>query len=87
MPGPKPITMRSKAVRKPVESDPGLVWGPLNSALLALGLGLLVVGFWTLARGSLTLAPVCLVLGYVVFIPASLLLRGRGQDTARAQGE
>ena len=87
MPSPKPITTRIKNVRKPIEADPGLVWGPLNSVLLALGLALLVVGFWTLTRGSLTLAPVCLVLGYVVFIPASLLLRGRGQDPAQAQGE
>jgi hypothetical protein len=87
MPNPKPITTRIKTVRRPIESDPGLVWGPLNSLLLGLGLALLVVGFWTLARGSLTLAPVCLVLGYVVFIPAALLLRGRGQDTAQSQGE
>jgi hypothetical protein len=34
-----------------------------------------------LSRGSTTLAPVLLVLGYCVLVPASLLLRGRNHGT------
>jgi uncharacterized membrane protein len=52
-----------------------------NSLLLGLGLAVLVVGYFALSRGSITLAPVLLVLGYVVLIPASLLLRRRVQGS------
>jgi hypothetical protein len=34
----------------------------------------------SLAKGSLTLAPVLLVAGYCVMIPASLLVRGTGSN-------
>src|SRR5262245_16180489 len=37
----------------------------------------LVMGYLALSRGSITLAPVLLVAGYCVLIPASLLIRGR----------
>jgi len=39
----------------------------------------LIAGYVALSRGSITLAPVLLVLGYCGLIPASLLLRGRNQ--------
>jgi hypothetical protein len=42
-------------------------------------MAVLVMGYLALSRGSITLAPVLLVLGYCVFIPASLVLRGRNQ--------
>ena len=63
--------------RKPPEADLGFDWGPLNSLLLALGVAVIAIGYVALSRGSVTLAPVLLVLGYCVLIPASLLTRGR----------
>jgi len=65
--------------RKLAEADLGFSWGPLNSLLLGLGVAVLIAGYVTLSRGSITLAPVLLVLGYCGLIPASLLLRGRNQ--------
>jgi hypothetical protein len=67
--------------RRALETDLGFSWGVANSAMLALGLGVLAVGYVALSRGSITLAPVLLVLGYVVFIPASLLIRGRKEGS------
>ncbi len=58
------------------EVDLGFRWGGLNSALLVLGVGALAAGYISLANGSITLAPVLLVTGYCVFIPAALLIRG-----------
>jgi hypothetical protein len=49
-----------------------------NSVLLLAGVALLVAGYLSLSRGSITMAPVLLVTGYCVFIPASLLVRGGG---------
>jgi hypothetical protein len=71
----KPKSLRSKLQ---AEVDLGFRWGPLNTVLLAAGVALLVAGYLSLSRGSITMAPVLLVTGYCVFIPASLLVRGGG---------
>jgi hypothetical protein len=71
-------TSRARVSRKSqVEPDLGFTWGLANSVLLGLGFVVLVGGYFALSKGSITLAPVLLVLGYVVLIPASLLLRKR----------
>jgi hypothetical protein len=79
----KPNVTRPKSLKAKMaapEVDLGFRWGVLNSALLALGVAVLVVGYMSLAKGSLTLAPVLLVTGYCVMIPASLLVRGTGSN-------
>jgi hypothetical protein len=77
----KPTTTRPRALRKPVETDLGFSWGPLNNLLLAAGLAALVSGYVALSKGSTTLAPVLLVAGYCGFVPASLLIRRRAQGS------
>ena len=77
----KPNVTRPKSLRAKTaapEVDLGFRWGPLNSGLLLLGVAVLAGGYKSLAGGSLTLAPVLLVTGYCVLIPASLLVRGSG---------
>jgi hypothetical protein len=54
--------------------------GKSNTALLAIGAVVVVFGYVFLDRGSVTLAPLLLVAGYVVLIPAGLLLGFRGTD-------
>ena len=79
----KPNVTRPKSLRPKSagpEVDLGFQWGVLNTALLALGVAVLVVGYMSLAKGSLTMAPVLLVAGYCVMIPASLLVRGTGSN-------
>ena len=69
---------RSRNTRRPVvEVDHGFRWGTLNSVLLAAGVATLVVGYVLLAKGDITMAPALLVFGYVVLVPASLLVRPR----------
>ncbi len=72
---PKSIKPKGPAA----EVDLGFRWGVVNSALLALGVVALAAGYMALAGGSVTLAPVLLVTGYCVIIPAALLLRGPRQ--------
>ena len=72
---------RARAGRKVAEPDLGFSWGLANSLLLGLAVAVLVAGFVALSRGSITLAPVLLVLGYCGLIPASLLIRGRNQGS------
>lgn len=54
-------------------------FGTLNLILLLVAAAVIAVGYWLLGRGSITAAPLLLVLGYVVLIPAALLI-GRGRD-------
>ena len=78
----KPV-VRPRSQRKPAESDLGFHWAAVNSALMALGLILILVGYFALSKGSITLAPLLLVAGYVVVVPAALVLLGR----EKASGE
>ena len=78
----KPV-VRARGQRRPAEADLGFSWGPVNSALLALGVILILVGYLALSKGSITLAPILLVAGYVIVVPAALVLVGR----RRASGE
>ncbi|MBQ3840063.1 MAG: hypothetical protein IKC23_12330 [Fibrobacter sp.] len=57
-----------------------------NFILIAIGILLLVIGFFCLQQGpadnpvSLTVAPLILVLAYVVVIPLGILFGGKKQD-------
>ena len=72
---------RLRGPRKAAEADLGFSWGLTNSLLLGLAVAVLVAGFLALSRGSTTVAPVLLVLGYCGLIPVSLLIRGRTQGS------
>ena len=58
-------------------------FGRLNLIVLVAGLAVIVVGYIFLGSGgansvqSLTIAPILLLIGYLVFLPASILLRDR----------
>src|SRR5438034_11603726 len=49
-----------------------LRFGPKNYIILGGALVSLAVGYWLLSKGSTTLAPVLLVLGYCVLFPVGL---------------
>lgn len=57
--------------------------GKVNLALLGGALVAIVAGYVMLDRGSVTGAPMLLVLGYVVLVPAGLLWGySRGEEDA-----
>jgi hypothetical protein len=59
-----------------------------NVALLAAGAVVVLFGYVLLNRGSVVLAPLLLCLGYVVLIPAGLLIGFRGDHRDRVgEGE
>ncbi len=51
-----------------------LQFSAVNGILGALGIGAVVLGFVLLAQGSVTAAPLLLVLGYVVLLPLAIIL-------------
>ena len=73
----KPGNTRPRSLKKPIETDLGFSWGMPNTVLMGLGFVALAAGYVLLSMGSTTVAPVLLVGGYCVLIPASLVVRGR----------
>ena len=60
----------------PAERDGGeLRLGKRNFLMLSLGVLLICVGYLRLRQGSVTDAPILLVLGYCVVIPLGLVLK------------
>jgi hypothetical protein len=67
----KPMARVSKAEAKLI-----LPFTKKNYTLFAIGLAVIVLGYVTLGYGSITLAPILLVLGYCVIIPVAILING-----------
>ena len=55
-------------------SRESLHFSAVNLVLGIAGLAALSLGYWFLAQGSITAAPLLLVLGYVVLLPLALIL-------------
>jgi len=56
------------------EDRPSLRFSAVNGALGAGGLAAIALGYWMLSQGSITAAPLLLVLGYVVLLPLAIIL-------------
>jgi hypothetical protein len=66
---------------RPASAPAGLTLGPRNYAALGAALVSILLGFLLLSRGSITAAPILLVLGYCVLVPYGLAA-GRGSGEA-----
>ena len=57
-----------------------------NYVLFGIGLALIIVGYFVMAAGevnsfqSLTLAPIMLFIGYIIFLPAALIYREKSPE-------
>lgn len=60
--------------------------GTWNVVLLVAGAVVVLFGYVLLNRGSVVAAPLLLLAGYVVLIPAGLLLGFRGEIDSQAGG-
>lgn len=67
---------RGGSSRPDRSDDPSaaLRFGRTNAILAAAGVASLVLGYMLLAQGSITAAPLLLVLGYVVLLPLAIIL-------------
>jgi hypothetical protein len=64
--------------RRPREGS--LVLGQRNVLMLVAGIIVILIGYLLLGRGSITTAPLLLVVGYCVIIPLSIILWSRRPD-------
>ena len=65
-------TSRTSAATAHVK--PSLRFSLINFILLALGIATVISGYVLLSSGSVTAAPLLLVLGYAVLIPLGIIL-------------
>ena len=61
--------------KKKAAPEPSLRFSKVNLGLALGALAAIVLGFFVLGRGSITLAPVLLVVGYVVLLPLAIIIQ------------
>ena len=68
--------------KKDTDAEAGSKWpfGTKNYILLAVAVVVIAVGYIMLGQGSETLSPILLVIGYVVLIPAAIIVRDKKND-------
>jgi hypothetical protein len=77
----KPPKQRQKRAKQPPAPQPKKKERPQialtkkNYIIMGVGLATIIAGFITLSGGSMTLAPLLLVVGYCVLIPIALLIK------------
>lgn len=65
-----------------------LALDPVNYIGLAVAMAMILAGFFTLSKGSMTAAPILLVLGYCVVLPIAIMIKNKPKSTdAGASGE
>ena len=76
--------MATKPKQKPssakVKDKYILPFGKKNYLWFAIGLLIIIVGYIFLGSGSITLAPILLVLGYCVIIPIAIIISGEKKE-------
>ncbi|MAF26765.1 MAG: hypothetical protein QF819_08145 [Gemmatimonadota bacterium] len=65
---------RDKARTTPAGSAGRVRWERRNVGIFLGGLGAIAIGYLLLSGGSITMAPILLVLGYCVLIPLAFIL-------------
>jgi hypothetical protein len=68
------MSTRTRRTAPVAESHESLKFSLINVVLLVLCLAAIIGGYVLLAGGSVTAAPLLLVLGYAVLIPAAIIL-------------
>jgi len=78
----KPKPEPKKAVKEKYQ----LPFSKKNYILFAVGIAVIVIGYIALGMGSITLAPIFLVLGYCVIIPIAIIINGeKGKEKAKIE--
>ncbi len=81
--------MAAKLRKSPNSNSEEFKWpfGARNYIFFGAAMVSIILGYITLGQGSITLAPILLVLGYCVLVPVSLIIKGEpGEDESEVAG-
>lgn len=70
----KKAKKQAKAAQQTRPRQGSLVLGQRNVLLIVAGIIVIVIGYLLLGRGSITIAPLLLVIGYCVMVPLAILM-------------
>lgn len=62
-------------------------FGMKNYLIFAIAMIVIIIGYITLGQGSITLAPILLIIGYCVLIPISLIIRDKKVEKEPAKSQ
>jgi hypothetical protein len=62
-------------------------FGPRNYLIFGLGIIVIIIGYIFLASGSITLAPILLVLGYCIIVPIAIIVNAKKKTPPAEQEE
>ena len=68
------MTKPNKASAEGASNKPSLQFSKINLAFAAGALVTIALGYWLLSTGSITWAPILLVVGYVFLVPLAIIL-------------
>lgn len=71
----KMIKEAKKQTKKITATEEILSFNKKNYSLFAAGIISIIIGYIFLSKGSITVAPILLVLGYVILIPISIIIK------------
>jgi membrane-bound ClpP family serine protease len=71
----KQVKKKSSEPKAKTKLRPNIVFGRMNYILLVIGIVVIIAGFIALSKGSITLAPILLVIGYCVILPLAILIK------------
>jgi hypothetical protein len=74
--------MAIKAKKQSSNGESEWSFGPRNYILFGIALVIIILGYVSLSQGSITLAPILLILGYCVLIPIAIMLKTPAADPA-----
>jgi hypothetical protein len=74
--------MAAKAKKKEEVAPDEFKWpfGKKNYIVFGLAMLSIIAGYIALGKGSITLAPILLVLGYCVLVPVALIIKDNSKD-------
>ena len=71
----QPETRAAARAKGRAKKEEGLPFTKKNYMIFVAGLAAIIIGYIALAQGSITLAPILLVVGYCVIVPIAILYR------------
>lgn len=81
--------MATKTKKGDESSHEEMQWpfGRNNYIMFGVSLVVLIIGYIVLGQGSITIAPILLVLGYCVLIPISLIIKSGEPDDEPSEAD
>ncbi len=74
------MATKAKKKEEPIQEEVKWPFGPRNYLFFGLAMLSIIIGYVALGKGSLTLAPILLVLGYCVLVPIALIIKGKSEE-------